>query len=573
MVSDTKKLVEMKSYMLALLTITLILLPNEILNVVAQDPETTEEPSLKQWLIENGYNVNVTTDKTGIETFPPGNYRVTILSEIADYALNNTFGWYPLTTGINNELFSGQEITEAIAEFSSADDFGLYLGSPDGIFHTETNLNTDDFDHVWIFIDPKTQDGMIIAWEDLWEGGDEDFQDMIIAMQLLPPPPPTSEFAVKIEDEWTLPEDEYGFNAPTFCKTFKAEVQIVNVLNLFGYEYWLEFDPTLIKLSEYEIEHIHEEDLITLEEVNNSVGLYKQAVTAKAPSETYNGSAPVTILWFHTIKDPCYPYNYTGVLKLKNTKMSDPHENPIVHGLRDGYFRIQSAKPKMSIQHEGETDTMGWIVNETFTLEVVITNILKMRGFFMRLGWCESLETDHQNVNVTTFLPPPYQLQTTEVNATVLTVYVETFVEKPAINGTGTILRVTFKVRNPWGHVPPYRIVEGRYLPESYTCRIWILDGWIDVYCPEHRRMYLYNSSYGVSVENDFNYTFTPIPGDLNLDGQVNIVDLGTISRWMDCESGDPEWAECFCLDLNSDLVIDIFDIVIVATNIGRTHP
>jgi len=384
---------------------------------------------------------------------------------------------------------------------------------------------------------------------------------------------PISQFAVKIEDEWTLLGDEYEFTAPTYCKTFKVEVRIINVLDLFGYEFWIEFDPDLIQLTEHEIKHVHTEDTVTLEEIDNTAGVYKQAVTVKTPAETYNGSAPVANLWFHITKDPCYPYNYTSMLKLNNTRMTDSHESLITHTLKHGYFNILSVKPALTIEHEGKIETANWIVNETFTLDISIINIIKMKNFCIELGWCDGLETDYQNVQVTSFLPQPYTVHELNINNTVLTVQIETFTEKPAINGTGALLRVTFKTVNPWSSVPPYTLVDDRYLPENYTCKIWIMNGWIDVYCPDYRRMDLYNASYGVEVKNNFTYAFTPIPGDLNLDGEVDIIDLSTISRWTGFESGDPEWADCHCFDLNGDGGIDIFDIVIVAINLGRTNP
>ena len=564
----------MKILKVFILTFTLLPFLSQMQpSILAEETEEVGEPSLQQWLTDRGYSINVTTDETGIETFPPGSYRVAILDEFAAFATNNTFGWYPVNSKEFHEIFSGEDSVGATTEFSSPERFGLYLRSPEGDFYTESELNRNGDDHAWIFADPKTQDGCVVAWEDLYGLGDKDYQDMILSIKLLPPPPPPPEFAVRIEDKWTMPGEEYEFTALSYGRMFKAEVRIDNVVNLFGYRFWLEFDPSLIQISDYEVRHIHAEDVVSSEEVDNLNGVYRQAVTAQSWVKSFNGSAPVADLWFYIKKDPCYPYNFTGVLKLENTTMNDESGSSIYHIVRSGYFKILSVRPEISVLHEGEEMLVEWIVNSTFTLDVTISNIVQMKGFHLQIAWGDWLETDSQNVEVTSFLPSPYMIYLVRVNETSLTVEVQTFAEKPAVNGTGKILEITFKTENPWELVPPYTLVDSIYHPENSTCQIVLADGWIYTRCPENSRMHLYNSSYGVGVKANFTCNFTPIPGDLNLDGVVDIVDLSTISGYEGCELGDLEWSECCYFDLNKDERIDIFDIIIVAVNFGKTSP
>ncbi|MEM3731344.1 MAG: PKD domain-containing protein [Candidatus Bathyarchaeia archaeon] len=703
-----------------------------------------EEPSLQEWFTENTYLINVLTNETGVEVFPAGHYRVTILAEFALYAPNNTFGWYSVATGTLNELFVGADTVGATAEFYSASTFGLYIGSPQGTFYTEKCRNADGYDHAWVYNDPKTPEGYIIAFEDLWKGGDKDHQDILISIRPVkaphaaftwspqmpqtnevvvfdasastpdggtiveyewnfgdgnitktanpvithvyknfgdytvslkvtdsdgkydtvshiitvrghphaaftyypanprvnenivfnasestpdgghivsykwdfddgqtaegmivthayskpgsymvtlnvtdsegkwdtetkiidvqaPSPPPS--FAVKIENILTYPEYVYEFKSPAFCRTFEAEIWVANASNLYAYEFSLTFDPAIIQLTEHEVKHIHTEDYVILEEVDNITGVYRQAVTAGGATEPYTGSAPVAVLRFHIIDDPCYPYNYTSILKLNETRMSDPEGTPIEHVKMDGYFKISSTKPEISMSSEGNIQVTKWIANEVFTVEITLSNAVKTRGFTIMLGWCGCLETDHQKIEVTYYLPPPYEYYKITLGDTNLTVQIRIPIEKPAINGSGTILRITFKAKNPWGDIPPYKLVGDRYLPENCTSKIWIISGWIDVYCPEYRKMEFYNCTYGVTVKNEIAYAFTPVPGDLNLDGQVDIIDLSAISQWVGYSSADPEWVICKGFDLTGDGYIDLFDVVIVASNFGRNKP
>jgi hypothetical protein len=138
------------------------------------------EPSLQEWFDEHGYAINVTGDETGIEAFEAGYYKVSILAEIAVYAPINNLSWYLVGDGQLNLLFLGENTVNDTAYFMADEAFGLCLGSPEGYFYTEAWRNEDEKDHALVFLNPNAS-GYIIAWEDLWSLGDEDFQDFILA--------------------------------------------------------------------------------------------------------------------------------------------------------------------------------------------------------------------------------------------------------------------------------------------------------------------------------------------------------------------------------------------------------
>ena len=80
----------------------------------------------------------------------------------------------------------------------AADSFGFYISTAVGnTFYSDTDLNSDGFDHLAVFQGNDTDtvqignfdegtwtdNEFVLAWEDLWGGGDRDYQDMVIMVE------------------------------------------------------------------------------------------------------------------------------------------------------------------------------------------------------------------------------------------------------------------------------------------------------------------------------------------------------------------------------------------------------
>lgn len=160
-----------------------------------------QESTLQDWFDSNGYAINVTIDETGIETFPSGSYEAKILDEIALYDEENSYGTYVENGTQLEEIFSGSDGSGSHSSFVANETFGMYLNSSNTTneyFYSETSLNSDDFDHLWVFLDPTTPNGYILAWEDGYQGGDADYQDAIISLS---PTPQIIEAVVDVHPE------------------------------------------------------------------------------------------------------------------------------------------------------------------------------------------------------------------------------------------------------------------------------------------------------------------------------------------------------------------------------------
>jgi len=67
-----------------------------------------------------------------------------------------------------------------------------------------------------------------------------------------------------------------------------------------------------------------------------------------------------------------------------------------------------------------------------------------------------------------------------------------------------------------------------------------------------------------INVGPDFTYTFSPIQGDIDNDGSVDVLDLGTVARLYDQANST--------YDLNGNGIIDIFDLALVGANFWYTY-
>jgi len=145
--------------------------------------------------------------------------------ESAGFSLESTFGIYgysidgsgDVVVGNTLEIFSGPDTgldsrtlefdlvagkvtqnTSGNSAFINAYSFGFYITTPEGgdyTYYTHTSLNIDSFDHVMSFDTRDNTVGkllgsdIVLGWEDLFNGGDKDYNDMIVGITDIKPVP------------------------------------------------------------------------------------------------------------------------------------------------------------------------------------------------------------------------------------------------------------------------------------------------------------------------------------------------------------------------------------------------
>jgi len=159
------------------------------------------EPSLQHLLDSLGYDINVATDLLPTEVWVAiaGQYKEVMLAEFAGYASQTSSGWYghgsPADTHV---IFSGANQPGDSVSFTitGCDSNGLFIKVPGTgekslpyVYYTEKRLNSDHKDHAKVYCSKKRPNEFIVAWEDSWNLGDADFNDLVLVYRTPNRPP------------------------------------------------------------------------------------------------------------------------------------------------------------------------------------------------------------------------------------------------------------------------------------------------------------------------------------------------------------------------------------------------
>jgi hypothetical protein len=151
------------------------------------------EPSLQEVLDSLGFSIDVSSDEVSIPAFALTGQQAqaTVLAQYAGYAGITEFGWYDTQApGAPQVLFPanpgglvGQQTTFLVDRSTSV---GFYISVTDkDTWHTQDSLNSDAAHHCKVFPTilydgDTTLLSYVLAWEDLPNLGDRDYQDMIV---------------------------------------------------------------------------------------------------------------------------------------------------------------------------------------------------------------------------------------------------------------------------------------------------------------------------------------------------------------------------------------------------------
>lgn len=350
--------------------------------------------------------------------------------------------------------------------------------------------------------------------------------------------------------------------------TFSVTIAVQNVTDLYGFEFNLTWDNSLIHLVgvEYapELNQMWGSSWTKIQNITQN-GSYDLVAVALAPAKGYNGYATLANLTFSVAYGPCYiATNYTLQTRLhfSTVKLSNSNAQPISAIVNDGQYLIYAVQPFLKIS---PATIICRKLNQTTTIQIKITDAYKVFGIDLQIKYNTTLLKINsiQWNDLSGFLPGPYLIQTytvDSVNGLIRFTVVENLTAgAPLGYGDRPLVNVTFMAIKAmiWKNATGWT----NYLEDYVSFTDWN----ITVSSPDTHSL-----TGNLVLISNADYRYVPIQGDVDSNGLVDIFDLSNVAKYYGIKNTDPQYVADY--DLNNDGIIDVYDLIYIATNFGYRY-
>jgi hypothetical protein len=294
--------------------------------------------------------------------------------------------------------------------------------------------------------------------------------------------------------------------------------------------------------------------------INNQFGFVEVIATVKYNYTGFTGTKWIFKLTFHVKYDPCYPNTEHGDIKFSYVKLVNHLDHVITPEITPNgkcVYNITTVKPMLEIRNAvTHTNLVKVDKNDPqtfFDVEVYLHNGVKVKDFLVKVDFCK-FQIQAVSVAIATYLKPPYTNYSWTIDNFHGYVYVGVTQDPsvPLQNCSGVLFTVRFKVVCAiW-----YKILG----PYSLDSDITISYGRLSVICtcgPYDQ------TTTGLLGSISCHYKYNPLPGDLDYDGHVTVLDLQLILDHY-------HWHWPWGYDITGDWWTDIEDLVFVALRFGN---
>jgi hypothetical protein len=340
--------------------------------------------------------------------------------------------------------------------------------------------------------------------------------------------------------------DSITIEGPYYGQNFTTNVTLLNATNLYGFEFKLYWNTTLLDLVGVYLNLPWGSYYPGKNETNEDLGIYWVGISAQAPAPPFNGSIRLATLTFKVTYVPLYPETVSCLFDLNETILGDPDGKPIPHIVYDGEYRCYAAKAKIQVVPQV---IEAKAINVVFNLSITVAHVANLCAFEFTLQYNTTL-LDAKEITIASFPGRTYKVSKKIIDDTqgLVTLRIESITPLLQANESLTLANITFQVTN---------------------ATIWPKPSMESSFSFGDTRLTI---GTGEDIQHDKIeglYRYRPIPGDMNSDGAVNILDLAIVARAYGTKPGDDKWNRD--ADLNNDNIINILDLIPVARNYGRT--
>ena len=357
-----------------------------------------------------------------------------------------------------------------------------------------------------------------------------------------------------------------SFNPPTTVKQrppdasfFDVFLEITDSNRLFGFDINITWDNSLITYNNGTVE----EYLNTIwgpggsgfdwELVRAEGGPGYFRYIALSLDDEFSGTGAQALLKLRfDIVDPSTNSMKETSLHFDIHSLSNKDYQAIVHTANDGTVQIWGKTPTLNLSPTAKTCRK---LGEEFDITVDISDALSVTSLSFNITYNATL-LDFVSVTWGVWLSG------TEDHSVDGTVTGST--SGGAQDGTKTLLTIRFKAA--YSHMWKDQLTIVPLWQNVWTGTIYIESATLDYPSPQPDLTYTKGGgSNKINVGPDVLYTWSPIQGDVDLDGDVDLFDLRTVSTFYDLVN------DTWNLTGGTGL-IDIFDLVVIANNYGFTY-
>jgi len=367
----------------------------------------------------------------------------------------------------------------------------------------------------------------------------------------------------------TMTPDSRYETSPAYCNKFNVTITASNFdanrltpsgqpMDIYGFEFRIQWDTSLLEVTNVylNLDAFFAPNAYFRAKNETGAGYYLIAATVKGNYTGFSGTKPVFTLTFHVIKDACYNQVLGNSIYFQVLQLSNHLGNSIWPelGYNNCWYQITAPQPTLEIRNAvGYTNVVTVSKNvptSYFDAEVYLNTGVKVHDFYVQVTY-NSAMVMAESVVIGNYLKAPYTIFHWDVSTPgLVVVQVVQDSSVPLQNGSGVLFTIHFKVTAAkfWKTSDPWPL----------TSMISINYAWLSVMCPTLAYQATDNGLLGVKANLQYNYN--PLPGDLNFDGVVDVLDLQLVA--------DNYHTLLYDIVVNGDT--DLYDLVFVALRFGN---